>query len=277
MRMRAVMLALVAATVAAACAEVNLGPNVPASITFAPVLAPAIAIGDSLRDANGVAVPIRAAVLNQDGDTLRDAVVTYTYVDINNDTALVIDPVTGFVFARKALTNATTARIAARVGLNLQTVRTLALTTRPDSIDRIGQTAIDTFRVTVPDTSATLNTSPLLTLTVRHKDTTKTPVAVTNVAGWLVKYTLLYPSNPNNDSTRSVFLVNENRRASSIDTTDGSGIAGRSVRVRSGAFPSGTAPDSAVVEVSVTFRGQPVIGSPMVLKLPIVRRAASTP
>jgi hypothetical protein len=275
--MRAVMLALVAVTVAAGCADVNLSPDVPASITFAPVTAPAIAVGDSLRDANGVAVPLHAAVLNQDGDTLRDAVVRYTYVDVNNDTAIVVDPVTGHVFARKALTNATTVRVAAIVGLKLQTVRTIALTIRPDSIDRVGQTAIDTFRVTLPDTSATLNTSPPLTLNVRHKDTTKTPVAVTNVSGWLVKYTLLYPSNPDNDSTRSVFLVNENRRASNIDTTDASGIAGRSVRVRSAAFPSGTAPDSAVVEVSVNYRGQPVIGSPMILKLPIVRRAAATP
>lgn len=275
--MRAVMLALIAVSVTAACADVNLSPDVPASITFAQVTAPAIAIGDSLRDASGVAVPLRAAVLNQDSDSLRDAEVRYTYLDLNNDTAVVVDSITGYVFARKAPTNGTTVRIAARVGLNLQTIRTITVTTRPDSVDRLGQAAIDTFRVTLPDTSVTLNTSPLLTLTVRHKDTTKTPVAVTPVAGWLVKYTLLYPSNPNNDSTRSVFLVNENRRASDIDTTDASGIAGRSVRVRSAAFPSGTAPDSAVVEVSVSYRGQPVTGSPLVLKLPIVRRAASTP
>ncbi|MGV3709022.1 MAG: hypothetical protein ACO1Q7_09275 [Gemmatimonas sp.] len=267
--------ALIAVVVAAACNDVKLAPDVPASIEFRPFPAAAIAIGDTLRDQDGVAVPARVAVLNQDGDTLRDAPVRFTYLDTNNDTALVVDSVTGYIVARKALTNASTARIAARVGASLQVIRQIAVTSSPDTVDRGTEAAPAPFTVVVPDTSATQNTSPALSVSVRHAGTA-TPVTYTAVAGWLVKFALISPANPNNDSTRSVFLVNDARRASNIDTTDASGIASRSVRIRSASFPSGSNSDTAVVEVTVTYRGAPVKGSPVVIKLPVVR-AAPTP
>lgn len=266
-----VVLAPVMAWAIAACADVTSSATVPASIEFRPLSAPALVVGDTLRDIGGVASPAVAIVRNQQGEPLPDAPVRYTYADAARDTAIVVDSVTGFVISRTAFSSASgTARIAARVGNTLQVIRTVLVTTRPDSVDRLDATSVGTLAVAPPDTGAFAqqNTSAALTVTVRHLEGT----VATRVPNWLVKYEVMHPANPTNDSTLSAFLVNDAQKLSNIDTTDGSGSAGRLVRVRAALFPVGTTADSVVVRVLVSYRGQLVRGAPVTIVIPVVKR-----
>lgn len=271
--------ALVAAVVGAvaACAEAGTGPNDAGSIEFAPFPAPAIVLGDTLRDVNGVATPVKAFVRNLKGDILTDAAPRYVYADASRDTAIAVDSLSGYVVSLKALgsttfgtivTPATSGRIAARFGTVLQVIRSLDVTSRPDSADRGTTTDIATLTVALPDSSAGIarNVSAALSVTVRHIDSTKT---VTAVPKWLVKYEVLSPANAQNDTTRGAFMVNDVGVPSVIDTTDGSGIAGRYVRVRPSIFPTSTAIDSVIVRATVTYKGQPVKGAPIRLAVPV--------
>lgn len=271
MRLRA-LLSLAAFTSVAACADVKLAPDEPASIQFDPFPAPALVVGDTLRDINGVAAPASATVRNQAGDILTDFPLRFTYADAPRDTALMVDSLTGIVVSLKPLaTTATLARIVARAGGNLQAIRTILVTTRPDSVVRSTLTNLDTLRTTEPDTGASgvlNNTSGALSVVVRHLEGT----VVTQVPNWIVKFELLTPANPSNDSTQSVFLVDDTRKPSAIDTTDGSGIASRYVRVRSTKFPVDSAATSVIVRATVTYKGLPVSGSPIQIVLPVIKK-----
>lgn len=252
-----------------ACGDVLSSPSTPASIEFSQFAAPAVVIGDTLRNIDGLVTPVAAVVRNQQGDVLPDAVVRYTYADAARDSALLVDSASGVVFSKKALaTTGTNARIAARVGNNLQIIRTILVTTRPDSVDRGTVAGVDTLRVLPTDTAASSQTSGELSVVVRHLEGTVS----TQVPNWMVKFVLTYPANPENDSTKSAFLVNDLRRLSNIDTTNGSGIASRFVRVRASQFPASAALDSAVVEARVTYKGKPLKGSPIKIVVPIIRK-----
>jgi hypothetical protein len=71
----------------------------------------------------------------------------------------------------------------------------------------------------------------------------------------------------------AVYLVDDQGRASTLDTTDDSGAAGRRVRVRALQFPVGAAVESVVVRATVTYRGQPLKGSPVRITAPVRRGA----
>jgi hypothetical protein len=264
------------AAIVAACAESGTGPNDPGSIEFAPFAAPALVLGDTLRNVDGVATPVVALVRNLHGDILQDIPIQYVYADASRDTSVKVDS-NGYVVSLKPLgsvtvgttvTPATTVRIAARFGEALQVIRTITITTRPDSVDRGSATTVDTLRAALPDSSNGLarNVSSALSVTVRHLDTTSAYVAVPT---YLVKFEVLLPANATGDSTRGAFMVNDNGIASSIDTTDGSGVATRYVRVRPSIFPATTTPDSVVVRATVTYRGRNVKGSPIRITVPV--------
>ena len=256
------------ASLLAACSQVGVDPAEPASIELTPFPSSAVVVGDSLRNDEGVATPVRAIVRNISGDIIDDAAVTYVYADFNRDSALIVDASTGHVFAEKQPT--ADARIAARLGSALQVSRTLRVTIRPDSIDRVGQPDPPELVTTLPDTSrttATANTTGPLTVFVRHVDGEE----VLPVRHWLVTYTLVHPANPTNDSTAAVFFVNENGRATAVDTTDAQGSADRRVRIRADVFPQTAEPDSIVVEVTARYRGAVLNGAPVRIVVPVQR------
>ena len=59
--------------VGAACTDLNTGPDSPFALEILELPSPAIVRGDSLRDIDGTAVPLRAVVFNLDGDTIQGA------------------------------------------------------------------------------------------------------------------------------------------------------------------------------------------------------------
>ncbi len=267
------LLVVAAATfaMAAACAEVGTAPDVPAAIELPPFPYPSVVVGDTLRDEAGIATPVRALVRNSAGDIITGATPSYLYADFLRDTALLLIGPPGWGVARRAVTDG---RIAARIGTTLQVLRPLIATVRPDTA---GASANPSDLILIfPDTGrarAQANTTRDMTVRVRNLQTA-TP---TDVNGWLVRYQLLRPANPTNDTSAAVFLVNDNGGASTLDTTSGGGTASRRARVRGNLFPAaqGTARvvDSVIVQATVTYRGRPVTGSPFRFAAAVIRPA----
>jgi hypothetical protein len=254
----------------AACAEVGSGPDVPAAIELTALPSPSVVIGDTLRTIDGVVAPVKAIVRNLSGDPIADAPVRYLYADFARDSALKVDSSSGIVVALRA--SSADARLAARVGTSLQVLKTVVVTSRPDSMDRVGQVTPTLFTTTLLDTGAvgrTANSSNALTAVVRHKSSTAG--VTTTVNGWPVRFELLSPANPTNDTTRSVYLVDDVGRASSLDTTDAGGVAGRKVRIRAALFPAAGVTDSVIVQATATYRGQLLPGGPVRIALPVKR------
>ncbi len=274
-RRRTSMLVLSAVTagtiLGTACAEIGLGPNEPAAIELTPLPSPSVVVGDTLRNIDGAVTPLRAIVYNVRGDVIDDATPQYLYAEFNTDSALSVDSLTGIVVARKLATG--DKRLAARIGSTLQVLRPLRIVLRPDSVDGTSVTQI--LGTSLPDTGRRgldSNSTRALTVTVRNVsgDT------VSTVGSWPVRFELISPANPTNDTTAAAYLIDDQGRASTIDTTDDSGVAGRRVRVRALLFPTGTAVESLVVRAAVTYKGQPLKGSPVRLTAP-VRRGSSSP
>jgi hypothetical protein len=98
------------------------------------------------------------------------------------------------------------------------------------------------------------------------------------VNGWLVSFRLVKPANPTNDTTKAVFLVDEQLRASVVDTTTAEGNAARRVRVRPVGFPvaqgNARVTDTVIVEATARYRGQLVRGAPVRVLVPVVRPAS---
>jgi len=264
-----VVLTAAAAAAAVACVEIGTGPAEPAAIELPPFPSPSVVIGDTLRDINGVVAPVRAIVRNVRGEEITGVPVEYLYAPAQRDSSLVVDAATGIVRAIRA-SNAEP-RIAARVGSNLQVLRSLIVTQRPDSL-LASALVITDLRTVLPDTgrtNANLNTSTGAEVRVRHSaEPMGTPSSPVN--GWLVRFELVTPANPTNDTSAAVFLVNTSGTASSLDTTDASGLASRRVRVRAVQFPAGIA-DTVVVRATSSYRGVPLLGSPVTIRVPVRR------
>lgn len=237
---------------AAACTDIETGPNVATSIEFTALPFPAVVAGDTLRDSSGVAAPLRAQVFNSDNEVIVDAPVRYAALD----TVVTADSTTGAVVAGAAADRQ--ARVIAYIGsLQSQPLR-LSVVPRPDSLARSG--TIDTLRYSVIDT--TQNLSGELAVRVLHRVAGGAAAAVRD---WIVTFTLQTPA----DSARAR-IVTANERPATVDTTGADGIASRKVRL----FPAGltSARDSIVVLARVRYRGAQIAGSPLRLVLPVQPR-----
>jgi hypothetical protein len=252
---------------------VGTGPDVPAAIELPPFAFPTIVVGDTLRDSLGAVAPIKAIVRNSSGDIIADAKPSYLYADFTRDSAFWVDSVKGIVVARAKVT---AGRLAARIGSSLQVLRTLSSTVRPDTAV-LGSAPPALIVSLLPDTGRTRaegNTTGGVSVQLRNLQET-TPVGVD---GWLVSFRLVKPTNPTNDTTKGVFLVDEQLRASMLDTTSSEGTASRRVRVRPASFPvpqgSARVTDTVIVEATARYRGQLVRGAPVRVLVQVVRPAS---
>lgn len=264
---------IAAAVAVAACADVGTGPEVPAAIELPPFAFPTVVVGDTLRDSLGAVAPIKAIVRNSAGDIIADARPSYLYADYTRDSAFRVDTITGIVVARAKVI---AGRLAARIGSSLQVTRPLIATVRPDTAFT-GPPPASLLVSLLPDTGRTRaegNTSAELPVLLQNRQGNST----TGVHGWIVSFRLVRPANPTNDTTKAVFLVDEQLRASVVDTTSPEGGASRRVRVRPASFPvpqgSARVTDTVIVEATARYRGQLVRGAPMRMLLQVVRPAS---
>lgn len=267
------LLGIAAVTMIAGCAEVGSGPEVPAAIEFLPFPSPSVVVGDTLRNIDGAVMPIMALVRNISGDVITDANTRYLYADFARDSALMVDSATGIVVALKTPTGTGDVRLGARAATSLQILKNLIVTIRPDTMSRAGLAPLDTFKTILPDTIPKANTTPELNVVVQHLETT-TP---SNVNAWPVRFELVWPVNPTNDTTLSAFLVDDTGRPSTLDTTSSNGQAGRKVRLRAAQFPAAGVTDSVKVLVSSTYKGAQLKGSPYTIVLYVTRGTVVAP
>jgi len=245
MRRRTFLLGVSVAAAALACGEV---PTLDEGIAYiSPIIlpAPAVAVGDQLRDSLGNVAPLRIAAFGRNDEPLPDPQATFLPTVLPSPISIGED---GIVTASDTVSAVKTVQIVGRVGSKLQTTAvSLLVVPQPDSLGRTSDSlktvalpALDTLRVTVTG----LNRSGAR-------------VAVPGIA---VRYRIagVYPSSA---STATAILTLDGRTVSrpdstmAVDTTDASGLASRTLVV------AGTNVDSVVVFVRArSLRGVPLRG-----------------
>jgi hypothetical protein len=236
---------VIVAAVALACGEV---PTLDEGIAYiSPIIlpAPAVAVGDTLRDSLGMATPLRIEAFGRNGEPLPDPQATFL-------PTVVPSPISigdgGIVTASGTVSSVKTVQIVGRVGDKLQTTTvSLLVVPQPDSLGRssdslkaVALPALDTMRVTV---------------TGLNRDSTRVAVP-----GIVVRYRITGVYGPG-AATATAILTLDGRTVSrpdstmAVDTTDASGLASRTLVV------AGTNVDSVVVYVRArSLRGEPLHG-----------------
>jgi hypothetical protein len=238
--------------VALACGEV---PTLADGIAYiSPVIlpSPAVALGDTLRNAFGNVTPLRVFAIDNAGDTIQEVMAEFivTTVPGKSVTILANDLVLG--------DSLRTASIVARVGARLQTPPALLdVVNQPDSM---AASTATTARFPVPNASETTTSVPLSVSITSNVEGTRA-----GVRSIIVRYlvTDVYPVSTSIVDTTIVLVDDQNRfigptGRGAVDTTDASGTASRSIR----AVPFGF--DSVAVTVAASnLKGVPLPGGPI--------------
>ena len=245
MRTRALLLAVAITATTLSCGDV---PTLDEGIAYiSPIIlpAPAVAIGDTLRDSLGVAAPLRIEAFGRNDERLPDPASTFLPTIVPSSISIGTD---GIVTASDTVTTVQTVQIVGRVGGRLQTTTaSLFVVPQPDSLGRTSPEvvtrslpAIDTLSVKVTGLNRGSMRVPVRGITVRYR--------ITGVFG-------------TGAESASVILTLDGRTVSRPDslaavaTTDESGLATRMLVV------AGTNVDSVVVVVRArSLRNVPLKG-----------------
>lgn len=224
---------LVLAAATLSCGEV---PTLDEGIAYiSPIIlpAPAVAIGDTLRDSLGVAAPLRIAAFGRNDEPLPDPAATFLPTVAPSPISI---SGAGIVTASDTVSAVRTVQVVGRVGNKLQTTQaSLLVVPQPDSLDRTSDAVV----------TRALPTFDTLRVTVTGLNTARTRVTV---PGIVVRYRVAGVYGPGRD-TAAVFLTLDGRTASrpdslvAIDTTDASGLASRTL------VAAGKGVDSVIVIV----------------------------
>jgi hypothetical protein len=244
-RRRALALGILAAATVLSCGEV---PTVDDGIAYiSPIIlpAPAVAIGDQLRDSLGNVTPLLIEAFGRDDEPLPDPVATFLPTVVPSPISISDD---GIVTASDTVSAVQTVQLIGRVGNRLQTTTaSLLVVPQPDSLGH-GSSAVRQDSLPAQDTMRVV-------VTGLNVNGARVPVP-----GVIVRYRVsgVYGSNP---SQGTVILTLDGRTVSrpdplaAVDTTDASGIASRTLVV------AGTGLDSVAVFVRArSLRGEPLRG-----------------
>jgi hypothetical protein len=229
----------------AACTDVSGSSTSVLSIVFDSLSAPSVVVGDTLRDTTGAVILPVVHAFNFQGGEIIPAPVFF----LSPDSGVTVDSATGIVVGDSL--RSTPARIVATVG-TLQAVQNIDVTLRPDLVQAVN--ALDSLQYSPTD--STLNVSRQLQVKLTHGVAPNDTV----VKSYIVSFTIVAQSDP-----QLGVLVNDAGKASVVDTTDATGIAGRMIRVHPLLLTSTV--DSIVVNATAKYRGVQVNGSPVRLVL----------
>jgi hypothetical protein len=249
-------LVVVATTVGIACVDMS-APKGAASISSLQLPSPSVVIGDSMRDSNGVAAPIRLIAFDGSGAPI--PTLTPRLFVTDSIPVAVFTP--GNVLVGKAKG---TVRVLGQVE-GLQTaVTTIPVTFPPAQL--VPGPKPDTLSPLIGRDSATTLSFSLASGLVRS------PLDSAS-QGIIVRYALISAPQSRTGSSAAVFIADDANAASVVDTSDASGLVSRRV-VMIAAFLADTAlllgrkVDSAVVEATARYRGA-VVGVPLRIVVPI--------
>jgi len=243
--LRVALAAAIVVAVAAACTDIPTSDSAVLAISAETLPAPAVVLGDTLRDSTGRATALQAKVYNFQGNVIANPTLSFLALDRGVN----VDSKTGFVIGDSV--RKTPARIVVSAG-TLQVVQNLLVTLRPDTMFAVNQR--DSLQYSLLD--STKNVSPALSVRLLHSLTS----ADSAVNSYLVSFAVVSPAD-----TLLARLVDDTGLASRVDTTDDTGPAARKIRlspIRLTALR-----DSIIVNATVKYRGAQVRGSPVRLVL----------
>ncbi|MFL5487796.1 MAG: hypothetical protein ACJ8AJ_04850 [Gemmatimonadaceae bacterium] len=224
-----------------ACTDLSGGSVSVLSIQFDSLPVPSIVVGDTLRDTTGAVVRPVARAFNFEGEEITPSPVYF----LSPDSGITVDSATGITVGDSL--RSTPARIVAAVG-SLQAIQRIVVTLRPDFVVAVNDR--DTLQYALTDT--TRDTSAVLTVKLTHGVAPNDSA----VGSYIVSFAIVSQSD-----ARLSELINEAGKASVVDTTDASGIAGRKIRLHPVYLTSTV--DSIVVNATARHRGVQVAGSPV--------------
>jgi len=202
---------------APACIELSVDADAIGSIEFSAPSNPSLIVGDTLRDTLGVVEPLKARVYAVNGEEMTGEGVSFISAD---SVSSVVGA--GLVVSKATFTG--TSKLFASVGGLQSIVRSVEVIRRPDTL-LVSGASRDTVLYRLPTSGTADDTSATVSFVVRSG---ATPVNAVRVSFELWHHgTKLSPSD-----TGVFSLLNSAGRASRVDTTDGSGVASRRLRVR---------------------------------------------
>jgi len=245
MRRCSLMLGIITGAIALSCGEV---PTLDEGIAYiSPIIlpAPAVAIGDTLRDSLGVAPPLRIEAFGRNDEQLADPAATFLPTVVPSPIRI---SEAGFVTASDTVSTVQTVQLVGRVGNKLQTTTArLLVVPTADSLARTTSEAVE----------ATLPAADTLRVTVTGVNPAGTRVAVPGIT---VRYRIARVFGAGAAAATAILTVDGGgvSRPDSlvaVDTTDASGVASRTLVV------AGEQVDSVVVYARArSLRGTPLKG-----------------
>ena len=243
-------LAVVAGIIGIACVDMS-APGGAASISVLQLPSPSVAVGDTMRDSNGVVAPITVIAFDGAGNPIQATVqlfitdtLRFSHIGANN--VLVGDSIGE-------------TRLLGQVGSLPTPVSSIPVTYAPTKL--VPGLRPDTIRAPLGADSATsLDSKPVAVRLVASNDSGSNKM--------IVHFQLLQAPPSQNPTRPAVFLSN------GVDTTDLGGNASVNVIVVSSfladaALVGGTKVDSAIVLAIAKYKGLNVTGSPAKISVPI--------
>ncbi|HJQ19937.1 MAG TPA: hypothetical protein VJ867_06265 [Gemmatimonadaceae bacterium] len=210
--------------------------------SLAPLVfpSPGLVAGDTMRDSLGLAAPLRLIAFGVDGDTLYNVEATFVALDsgAHLDGAFLIGDTPG-----------KTVRIIGSTQVLQTQPASVKVTLSPDTLIAVDSAIYrKTYSVALADT---IVTSPELGTIVQHLGGA-TPTGVDAV---IVRYTI--EKAPAGSGGAPTLVLMSGSTPSSRDTTDATGHASRTARLRITALTS-FATDTALVSATASYRGKPL-------------------
>jgi hypothetical protein len=254
---------LTAGVALVACFELSGPRSGLSAISPISVGWPSVVVGDALRDSTGDTAALHVDAFDGDGAPLADAEVRF----IALDTGLTVRP-DGVVIGINL--RQTPARVVAQVLHGDEILQTpeinIDVVPRPDSVAPSNDT---TFREdTVPLTDPAPITSDPLTVTVLSKGV-GTAAAVA-VKSWIVRYEIIAePAGV--DGQRTALFSGAGKARVSLDTTDASGVASRTIVLQRALLAPGTGRQNVEVRATIRDAGNNGASKSITFILPFLR------
>lgn len=258
---RRIVAGLVACAVAAvACIDMS-APKGAASISLVQLPSPSVVRGDTMRDSAGVVTPVTVTAFSAIGVPI-PGVPTELFVI---DTLLTAHFTAGHLLVGDKLGVVTVVGQAS--GIQTLTVN-VPVTVRPTLLLRGPILPDDTLKAPLGADSATSIGHQTLSTIVKG-------VGDTTVQGVIVHYRLAKTLGTSSLTTPAVYISDASLKEANADTTDASGTANkRQVTVftrllSDQALVSGQKVDSVIVEATASYKGVPLVGSPLRIVIPV--------
>lgn len=260
----ATIFVIVFAALGVACLDLS-APKGPASIS--PIQLPAnfVVRGDTMRNESGTPAPLVINQFDIQGQLIGGTTPQFFILD--SVPAAHFDPTTGVLVGDRLGTVTILGQVGGTPGIApLQTPTvTVPVTVLPTRIDQ-GTGAADTIK-------APLTQDTTLALAI-GQGASKMPIIVkgagdTTVQGVVVHYQITRTLASNNPARQAVYITGTNGKLTNTDTTNSSGQAtNNQINVKASlladvAIATGQKVDSVIVLATASYKGVPLLGSPV--------------